>query len=176
MASISINQNFNPNQSWLQSWSIKTSIPINHDSRSNQSLSNPDHSLPKSRSIMTPDPINHYQILIIHYLNHDQSRLRIRINHCFNPNQSRQQIWTNQSFNHDQSWLQIQSIIIKSESIMATIPFNQDIKSKLILVSDPINHYQIRINHGFNPDQSRQQIRSIKTPDPNQSWLQAGSI
>jgi hypothetical protein len=84
----------------------------------------------------------------------------------------------------NQSWLQAGSIKTSagsimtsitinqdnsSESIMAPIPINQDNKSDLIKASITINH-DFRSNQSLsNPNQSWLQSGSIKTPDPNQS-------
>ena len=146
IASIRINQDFNHYQSRLL-------IKINHGFNPDQSRLQPDQLLLQFGSITTQDPINHSQILINHDCNLFQSRQQIRTNQRFNHDRSRLLIRINHGFNPDRSRHQSHSImtsdsinIIKSESIMATILFNQDSWSESIMAS-------IRINQNFNHDQ-----------------------
>ena len=138
MNSIPINQDFNPNQSWFQFKSIKTSIRINHDYL--------------SRFIMNLIPIN--------------IQISIRINHDYFSRFIKISIWINQLFNPD--WWRLQSksilfsILIKQDSIMTSYPIWSLPQSWSNKTSIRINHYylswfimnSIPINQDFNPDPS----------------------
>ncbi len=154
MTLISINQEFIPG-------SIIPSIPFNHDF-------NLDHQDFKPGSIITSMSFNHY-------FNPYKSRLQ--------PAQSWLQSRSIETTHPNQSWLL--SRLIKTTNLNLS-----KLQSRTIMTSDPINHYQTesimasirfnqdfsRLNHDFNHDQSRFQTQINHDFKPIQLWVQSLSI
>ncbi len=159
----------NPDQSLLQPYLSSQLIRINCGLNSNQS--------------------SWYEWIIIS--NPIQLKLQNRFNHGFDSDKSRIQSRSIKLPDPNQSWLQSGSIMapnpdqsllqpyLSSQQIQINCGLNSNQSSwyEWIIISNPIQlKLQNRFNHGFDSDKSRLQSRSIKLPDPNQSWLRTESI